>query len=590
MNKIFAPFLPPWVETGLQPAFYDMESGTVLQQTARMYAKVQQLTRLFNELSEETKTEVENFEQTVNDTVQEYIEKFTELKNFVDDYFDNLDVQEEINNKLDEMAEAGTLADIISEYLNSIAIFGYDNVESMKSSINLTNGSYAKTLGYHTKNDGGSALYKIRTITNDDVVDEATIIEIGDPANELVAELIVNDFVTPEMLGAYGDDDHDDTPIFDILFSKFLNIKLGANKTYKITDTLTFPNNVKLEGCGTTTILKSYITNGSPVLQNLTNVSHFIIKNFYIMGNNDNCYGIYVERPYDNCVIEGIYFSHFYKSAIKIGTTSTISQTLVIQNCIVYASQTQALTEPMFDIYKCFECNILNNKLLGHEPSPSNIPLLRLNNVYDTNIQGNSFAHVAGTGIRINSDSNGDSRNNRIISNTYENITGTYSIELIGTSGHEVSSTIVVEANTYYNAPRLIHCEHENQGMFIGMDSEGGRRNLVIDNNSNKVTEAYANTFVTADNKTLCMSGIGLQGYDKKIRYRAVVNDSADNDYGMQITDKRNSGWKLEIQKGYMGNDLAGNRFKVKSPDGTITKYIGIDNSGNLQAFDGYIS
>lgn len=104
MNKIFAPFLPPWVETGLQPAFYDMESGTVLQQTARMYAKVQQLTRLFNELSEETRT-----------IVEEYIAKFTELKDFVDDFFDNLDLQEEVNNKLDAMAEDGTLAEALKK-------------------------------------------------------------------------------------------------------------------------------------------------------------------------------------------------------------------------------------------------------------------------------------------------------------------------------------------------------------------------------------------------------------------------------------------------------------------------------------------
>ena len=127
MNKIFAPFLPPWVETGLQPAFYDMESGTVLQQTARMYAKVQQLTRLFNELSEETQT-----------TVEEYIAKFDvlsgkfiELKDFVEDYFDNLDVQEEINNKLDEMAEDGTLADIIANFiLKELKIYAPDYDEA----------------------------------------------------------------------------------------------------------------------------------------------------------------------------------------------------------------------------------------------------------------------------------------------------------------------------------------------------------------------------------------------------------------------------------------------------------------------------
>lgn len=49
---------------------------------------------------------------------EEYIEKFNELKSFVDHYFDNLDVQEEINNKLDQMAEDGTLSSIIGAYIN----------------------------------------------------------------------------------------------------------------------------------------------------------------------------------------------------------------------------------------------------------------------------------------------------------------------------------------------------------------------------------------------------------------------------------------------------------------------------------------
>ena len=82
-------FLPPWIETGLQPAFYDKESGTVLQQTARMYARVNMLIRMFNKLSKNTKT-----------TVEDYIINSTKLHDYVYDYFDNLDVQEEINNKL----------------------------------------------------------------------------------------------------------------------------------------------------------------------------------------------------------------------------------------------------------------------------------------------------------------------------------------------------------------------------------------------------------------------------------------------------------------------------------------------------------
>lgn len=105
MENIFVEFLPPWVETGLQPAFYDKESGTVLQQTARMYARVNMLIRMFNKLSKNTK-----------ETVEEYINKFTELHDYVQDYFDNLDVQEEINNKIDAMVADGTFSQVLGIY------------------------------------------------------------------------------------------------------------------------------------------------------------------------------------------------------------------------------------------------------------------------------------------------------------------------------------------------------------------------------------------------------------------------------------------------------------------------------------------
>lgn len=143
---------------------------------------------------------------TVNNNAEAVAElqaAYIQLKEFVDNYFENLDVQEEINNKLDEMADQGQLADIISQYLNSTAVFGYDSVASMKTAVNLVNGSYARTLGYYNKNDGGGALYKIRNITNDDVVDEKFIIEItSDPDNNLVGELIVEDKLNVLCLGA----------------------------------------------------------------------------------------------------------------------------------------------------------------------------------------------------------------------------------------------------------------------------------------------------------------------------------------------------------------------------------------------------
>ena len=66
--------------------------------------------------------------------------------------------------------------------------FGFDNVESMQEAENLINGSFAKTMGYYTKNDGGASLYKIRTRTFEDIIDNGSIIEMNNES--LVAELI----------------------------------------------------------------------------------------------------------------------------------------------------------------------------------------------------------------------------------------------------------------------------------------------------------------------------------------------------------------------------------------------------------------
>lgn len=49
---------------------------------------------------------------------EEYIRLTKELKEYVENYFENLDVQNEINNKLDQMATDGTLQSIIGEYIN----------------------------------------------------------------------------------------------------------------------------------------------------------------------------------------------------------------------------------------------------------------------------------------------------------------------------------------------------------------------------------------------------------------------------------------------------------------------------------------
>ena len=60
-----------------------------------------------------------------------------ELELYVKDYFKNLDVQTEINNKLDQMAESGQLTDIIAQYLELAGVLSFNTINDMKNATNI---------------------------------------------------------------------------------------------------------------------------------------------------------------------------------------------------------------------------------------------------------------------------------------------------------------------------------------------------------------------------------------------------------------------------------------------------------------------
>lgn len=57
---------------------------------------------------------------SVEDNVQALLGAFNQLQDYVNHYFDNLDVQEEINKKLDGLAEDGTLSELISPFVSEL--------------------------------------------------------------------------------------------------------------------------------------------------------------------------------------------------------------------------------------------------------------------------------------------------------------------------------------------------------------------------------------------------------------------------------------------------------------------------------------
>ena len=76
---------------------------------------------------------------TVNNNanaVEELQGLYIELKSYIDNYFDNLDVQTEINNKLDQMAQDGSLTQIVRNYIDPLISEQNQRIDTIENKVN----------------------------------------------------------------------------------------------------------------------------------------------------------------------------------------------------------------------------------------------------------------------------------------------------------------------------------------------------------------------------------------------------------------------------------------------------------------------
>lgn len=181
-------FISPFISCVVQNFPFIEESIDGLNQYQLLCKIVEKL----NAVITQTNTQTENIEKLE--------EAFTTLKNYVDNYFNNLDIQTEINNKLDEMATSGELEAIIASYLNTQAVRGFSTLNDLKNATGLISGAICQTSGKNTYKDGFGSLYRIRNITNEDTIDNDKLIAIVNDVS-LVAEKITNNISNTKTTG-----------------------------------------------------------------------------------------------------------------------------------------------------------------------------------------------------------------------------------------------------------------------------------------------------------------------------------------------------------------------------------------------------
>lgn len=408
---------------------------------------------------------------TVNnngEAVEELQELYEELHDYVENYFDNLDVQDEINNKLDAMVEAGTLQEIIASYLNSKAVFGFDSVSSMKESTNLINGSYARTFGYYSSNDGGAALYKIRNITNDDVVDEMFIIEISDQTNQLVAELVpINNQVSLKQLGLKGDNSTDETIKLQKAFASSYDI-IVDNGTYITNDDIIISSSKKVIGeKGSVIKAKQGMLVGTHILriesdnveiQGLT-IDGNIVENPIgaTYGANQ---GITLLQIYDSSTVlikESTFQNNAYLGIQIIGTNSNED---IIENLIFDKNNFYNIDCGIISLggnYILQNSKFINNTFNGHSKSEGislfhtglSKSILIDNNIILNKTQGNAIYLNNGTGENI-------IVTNNVVNNCASGVNITNATEL---NIHNNNIVGTIESNILSIGIRLNNCQ-----------------------------------------------------------------------------------------------------------------------------------
>lgn len=288
------------------------------------------------------------------------------LTDYVKNYFDNLDVQTEINNKLNEMAESGQLAEIISSYLNSQAVFGFDNVSDMVSSEALVNGSTARTYGYYEVNDGGSGLYRIRNVTNEDVIDGGSIIALDN--TNLVAELITNGTINIKQYGAKetinSHFENDISTYLEKCLNKYDEVYI-TNGTYYLSSLTMNVSDKNLIGVGNVNIYTNntgLVFSGTSTEPYVNRVRRLRIKNIKFFGENRVGAGLTL-KYFGECYIDDCYFSGLEKGLYLLnGSEFAMNNTILIGNTISL-DMTKEINNDDLDAVSINDCAISNSSI-----------------------------------------------------------------------------------------------------------------------------------------------------------------------------------------------------------------------------------
>ena len=214
----------------------------------------------------------------------------------------------------------------------------FDTVADMKNGENLTVGAICHTNGFHESGDGGEAWY---LISDSGAANEMDVIACG----SLFANLVLDDVINIKRLGAYGDNENDDTASI----SRALDIANLYNKSVYMPNGVYDVSEELPKVVGAVCI---YGANGSGNTRNTiirdtrSSLSEDFLLSFEYDGTIGGCLkGIsFITNTANNCIymgvnvnwdmiIENVYIKGYAKAAIETDGSDNNYNSVQIVNC-----------------------------------------------------------------------------------------------------------------------------------------------------------------------------------------------------------------------------------------------------------------
>lgn len=150
--------------------------------------------QLFCKLGEEINKVIESVNLS-GEQVENLTNEFNNLLDYVNNYFENLDVQDEINNKLDDLVEDGTIARIlnqellaeINEQVQEIDEKVDDNYETLSNRINQQTDSLNTAINNQNSNLNNAINFQNLTIENNNLEQNGRISELQIRVNQIAS-------------------------------------------------------------------------------------------------------------------------------------------------------------------------------------------------------------------------------------------------------------------------------------------------------------------------------------------------------------------------------------------------------------------